>query len=157
MRALREGDHARITAVVDGWWGGRRVADKLPRLFFRHFGDTSFVVEEDGEPIAFLVGFVSQSRAGEAYIHFVGVHPEYRGRGLGARLYGLFFEEVGRLGCSRVRCITSPVNRDSIAFHRSMGFGIEAGDTELDGVPVHLDYDGDGEDRVVFSRMLGRC
>jgi len=130
------------------------MAGKLPRLFFRHFGDTSFVVEEDGEIVAFLVGFVSQGVPGEAYIHFVGVHPEHRGRGIGARLYGLFFDAVRVRGCTRVRCVTSPANKGSIAFHERMGFGVEVGDVEVGGVPVHEDYDGDGREKVVFVRGL---
>jgi hypothetical protein len=48
----------------------------LPRLLFRNFGDASFAVEEEGELVAFLIDFVSQSRKGEAYIHFVGVRPD---------------------------------------------------------------------------------
>ncbi len=79
VRQLREADHGPVVAVVDGWWGGRRVADKLPRLFFRYFAGTSFAVEEDGEIVAFLVGFVG-SPADEAYVHFVGVRPDRRSR-----------------------------------------------------------------------------
>jgi ribosomal protein S18 acetylase RimI-like enzyme len=154
VRALCEEDHARVAPVVDEWWGGRHMSYLLPRLFFRHFGDTSFVVEEDGEVVAFLVGFVSQGVEGEAYVHFVGVHPEHRGRGLGARLYGLFFEEVGGRGCTRVRCITSPVNRGSVAFHERMGFEVLTGDGEVDGIPVHRDYDGAGKDKVVCVKEL---
>jgi GNAT superfamily N-acetyltransferase len=76
-----------VISVIDDWWNGRRMADKLPRLFFEHFTDTCFAAERDGELVGFLVGSTSQSRPGEAYIHFVGVHPGERGRGLGRRLY----------------------------------------------------------------------
>lgn len=152
---MRETDHGPVVSVVDGWWGGRPVAEKLPRLFFRHFGGTSFVAEEGGELVAFLVGFVSQGVAGEAYVHFVGVHPGYRGRGIGRRLYGVFFEEARHRGCDTVRCITSPANRWSIAFHAQMGFEILAGNREVDGVSIHANYDGDGKDKVVFSKRLG--
>jgi predicted GNAT superfamily acetyltransferase len=54
-------DHARVTAVLDEWWGGRRMVDMLPRLFFTHFRDTSFVAEREGELAAFLIGLLSQS------------------------------------------------------------------------------------------------
>jgi ribosomal protein S18 acetylase RimI-like enzyme len=150
IRELRETDHRQVVSVVDGWWGGRRMADKLPRLFFRYFRQTSFAVEEDGEFIAFLVGIAGSE---EAYIHFVGVHPEHRNRGIGRRLYATFFEEARRRGCQRVRCITSPVNEDSIAFHRRLGFRIVEGDREVGGVSVHPDYDGDGKDKVVFEKV----
>ena len=142
-----------MVAVVDDWWGGRRVADKLPRLFFRYFAETSFAVEDDGELVAFLVG-ITAGHPGEAYVHFVGVHPGYRSRGLGRRLYETFFDEAGRRGCRTVRAITSPVNRDSIGFHASMGFEVLEGDQVEDGTSVHPDYDGDGEDRVVFVREI---
>ncbi|WP_160848476.1 GNAT family N-acetyltransferase [Pontibacillus yanchengensis] len=36
--------------------------------------------------------FVSQSKEGEAYIHLVGVHPDYRNQGLAYKLYTLFIE-----------------------------------------------------------------
>lgn len=153
IRHLEESDHGPVVAVVNGWWGGRRVADKLPRLFFRYFSGTSFAAEEDGRLVAFLVGVVG-SPAEEAYIHFVGVHPEHRSRGLGRRLYGMFFDEARRRGCRSVRAVTSPVNKGSIGFHASMGFGIMEGDGTHDGVSIHYDYDGDGKDRVVFVREI---
>lgn len=152
IRQLRASDHAYVISVVNDWWGGRQMAGLLPRLFFEHFEDTSFVVEEDGDLIAFLVGFVSQSRPGEAYIHFVGVHPDHRQRGLGARLYTLFFETARARGCDTVRCITSPVNTGSIAFHTRMGFRVEKRGA---GAAYTPDYDGPGEHRVLFVRPLG--
>lgn len=153
FRGLRESDHATVIAVVDGWWGGRPVADKLPRLFFRLFCETSFAVEEDGDLVAFLIGIVG-SPADEAYVHFVGVHPEHRLGGLGRRLYEEFFEKAHGRGCRSVRAITSPVNGGSIAFHERMGFEVVGGDRQTGGVSVHPDYDGDGKEKVVFRRDL---
>ncbi len=55
-----EADHARMIAVVDDWWGGRRLHHLLPRLWLQHFTGTSWVAEtEDGALAGFLVGFVS--------------------------------------------------------------------------------------------------
>jgi predicted GNAT superfamily acetyltransferase len=153
-RAIRESDHEKVTSVVKDWWDGRDMAWLLPRLLFRHFGDTSFAVEEDGELVAFLIGFVSQSREGEAYVHFAGVRPDRRKEGIGRRLYELFFEEVEKRGCTKVGCITSPVNRGSMAFHRAMGFSLKESDTQIDGVPAHRHYDGQNRDRVLFEKML---
>jgi predicted GNAT superfamily acetyltransferase len=83
IREIRPSDYRPVISVIDDWWGGRQMADMLPHLFFEHFTDTSFAAEIDGELAGFLVGFVSQSRAGEAYIHFVGIRPDQRGSGLG--------------------------------------------------------------------------
>lgn len=152
-RNIREPDHARIVSVVDEWWG-RLVSQNLPKLFFRHFEDTSFVVEENGEIIAFLIGFISQSRPEEAYIHFAGVRPSHRGRGAAKALYERFFDEVRKRGCRTARCITSPFNEVSIAFHARMGFEIEAGDGISGGASVHQNYDGEGKPKVVFTKDI---
>jgi ribosomal protein S18 acetylase RimI-like enzyme len=130
------------------------MADMLPKLFFDHFQDTSYIVEDNGEVIGFLIGFISQSRNKEAYIHFVGVHPQYREHGVGRSLYETFFNAVKIRGVENVRCVTSPVNKSSIAYHKKMGFVIEKGDKIVDGVDVLLDYDGKGGDRVLFVKRL---
>lgn len=148
-------DYPRVIAVLDQWWGGRRMADMLPKLFFVHFHPTCFIAESGGELLGFLVGFVSPTFADEAYIHFVGVHPEQRSRALGRLLYERFFAAVQQAGVRTVRSVTSPVNKGSIAFHRRLGFQMLPGDQVIDGVPVAEGYDGPGEDRVLFSRSLG--
>jgi len=106
--------------------------------------------------MAFLVGFLSQSQSGVAYIHFVGVDPSVRRQGVGKALYRRFFAEAFRRGARRVKCITSPGNTTSLGFHLGLGFELEPGDTTIDsGVWVHRDYDGPGLDRIVFTRQLG--
>ncbi len=154
IRQLRPSDHGTVIAVLDEWWGGPHMADMLPRLFFEHFADTSFAADREGILAGFLVGFLSQSRPGEAYIHFVGVHPEQRGQGLGRRLYETFFQAARARGCMVVRAVTAPVNSGSVAFHRRMGFEVEPGEAERDGVPIAPGYDGPGRDRVRFVKHL---
>jgi ribosomal protein S18 acetylase RimI-like enzyme len=144
LRHAEPDDHARVVAVVDDWWGGRAMADMLPHLFFVHFRDTSFVAEEDGELAGFLCGFRSQTFADEAYVHFVGVNPAFRGRGVGRRLYERFYAAIAPRRV--VRCVTSPVNEASVAFHTSLGFEVER---------VAGDYDGRGGDRVLLVKRLG--
>jgi ribosomal protein S18 acetylase RimI-like enzyme len=132
-----------VIEVIDRWWGGRAMAPMLPKLFFVHFRDTSFVAEEDGRLAGFLCGFRSQTFADEAYVHFVGVDPAQRGSGLGRRLYERFFEAVAPR--TVVRAVTSPANEPSIAFHQAIGFTVERLDE---------DYDGRGEARVLFVKEL---
>jgi GNAT superfamily N-acetyltransferase len=162
MRPPAPSDHGPVLAVMDVWWGGlggldgsRQRALLLPRLFFQHFAPCSYLIEDDDDRlIGFLIGFLSASQPAVAYIHFVGVDPEFRHAGLGAALYGQFFNDVARQGARTVNCVTSPENDVSVAFHRTLGFDLEPGDTVLNGLPVHLDYDGPGLDRVVFTRSL---
>jgi GNAT superfamily N-acetyltransferase len=143
-----------IIQVVDGWWGGRPIAALLYRLFFEHFRPTSFVLEEQGQLVGFLIGFRSQTVSTQAYIHFVGIHPTKRGQGLGRRLYEHSFAVAHQLGRREVYAITSPVNTGSIAFHTRMGFAILPGDRQIDGVALTTNDDGRGHDRVRFRRAI---
>lgn len=154
IRHAAPSDYAPVLAVVDDWWGGRPMAHLLQRLFFVHFQETSFIAEHNGALVGFLCGFCSQTFPNESYIHFVGVHPAYRKHGVGRRMYERFFAASRQRGRELVRCITSPANTASIAFHLGMGFTLERSDTLVNGVPVHLNYDGHGGDRVLMVKRL---
>jgi ribosomal protein S18 acetylase RimI-like enzyme len=75
----------------------------------------------------------------------VGVTPEDRGEGLGRTLYERFFDEARAQGRSVVRCVTSPLNQGSLAFHEALGFEVER---------IAEDYDGPGEDRALLVKQL---
>lgn len=163
IRHPSAGDHRRVLAVLDRWWGGfggeagsLERALLLPRLYFQHFTTTSYVVErEDGELVAFLVGFLSQTDEDLAYIHFVGVDPAVRMQGIAGILYRRFFDEARRLGRKHVHCVTSPGNLDSQRFHARLGFSVVPG-SEIAGLHVQPDYDGPGLDRVAFALDLAQ-
>jgi ribosomal protein S18 acetylase RimI-like enzyme len=154
IRQATSTDYDRIIGNLDAWWGGRQMAAMLPRLFFTHFTETCFVAEANGSLEGFLAGFVSSSHPEQGYVHFIGVAPEARGQGIGDALYERFFEEAKGRGCTEALAVTSPVNTGSIAFHHRMGFEALPGDALQEGVPFTRDYDGPGEDRVRFRRLL---
>lgn len=154
LRNIKTSDFDPIISVVNDWWGGREVSGLLQMLFFKHFSSTSFVAEIDGEMVGFLVGFLSQDFENEAYIHFIGVHPEFRKDGVARTLYEKFFEAVKKENRNIVRCLTSPINKTSIAFHTKMGFTIEPQELVVEGIPVAKDYDGRDQDRVLFVKNL---
>jgi RimJ/RimL family protein N-acetyltransferase len=69
IRHAEPADHARVAEVIDEWWGGSRMRDMLPRLFFTHFRDTSFVADDDlGGLAGFLCG-ASPVNAGSLAFH----------------------------------------------------------------------------------------
>ena len=107
IRQADPADYDKVMAVLDDWWGGRQMRDMLPRLFFTHFRETSFVAELDGELAGFLVGFLSQTFPDEAYVHFVGVAPASRGAGVARALYERFFAAAKAYGRTLARCVTS--------------------------------------------------
>ena len=146
IRHVQPSDYGRVIQHVNEWWGGREMAPMLPRLFFIHFESTSFVADrEDGSLAGFLIGFLSQTDPETAYVHFIGVAPAERGTGLGRELYERFFAAARSHGCSVVRCVTSPANADSLAFHEVLGF-------ENEGVAEN--YDPGGEARVLLAKQL---
>ena len=144
LRTAAAADYDRIIVVLDDWWG-RPVRQALPRLFLDHFYATSFVAERDGDLAGFLVGFMSPSLPDAAYIHFVGVHPQFRGNGLARALYQRFFELAAADGRLVVRAVTAPGNTQSIAFHTAMGF------TVTEPIPG---YDGPSSGKVLFECRL---
>jgi ribosomal protein S18 acetylase RimI-like enzyme len=157
LRGAVEADYPAVAAAIQAWWtlpgldtpsAARERAALVPRLWLQHFAATSLIAERDGRLVGFLIGFLSQDRVDEAYIHFVGVAPDERGRGTGRRLYEHFFAIGRAAGRDRVRCVTSPTNTLSIAFHEAMGFAIERSGDEL----AKSDYDGPGVPRVAFVR-----
>jgi len=154
IRTAKSSDHPRIISVMPNWWDGRDLRPLLPRLFLKHFCDTSFIIEKENELIGFLIGFLSQSIQDEAYIHFVGIHPDFRRKGLGKTLYRRFFNQCPNNGRTLVRACTSPINKDSIEFHQRMGFQIEPGDGQIDSIPVTLDYNCPGDHKVLFMKWL---
>jgi ribosomal protein S18 acetylase RimI-like enzyme len=152
-----EADYRRVVDVVDEWWGGRPLRRLLPRLWFQHFTGTSWLVEDAGGRLrGFLVAFIGQDDPSAAYIHMVAADPNIRRAGLGRAMYERAFADLADHGARRVTAITWPGNRASVAFHRALGFRVDdgPGSRPIYGTPAYPDYDGAGDDRVVFTRDL---
>jgi RimJ/RimL family protein N-acetyltransferase len=132
IRPATRADLDRVRAVQPEWWGGRDLTALLQGLFLENFASTSLIVDDDDGSLAgFLIGFPSQDDPSAAYVHFVGVAPAHRGTGLGRRLHDTFAARMAERSAGTVRCVTSLVNADSIAFHQRIGFRIESTDDEL--------------------------
>lgn len=154
IRNSEPSDHHRIITVLKDWWDGRDLTWMLPKLFLIHFCDTSFIIERDDELIAFLIGFLSQSNTDEGYIHFAGVHPDYRGMGIGEYLYKQFYKVCKENQRDIIRACTSPVNKGSIEFHKKIGFQIGRGNAKVDGIPVTPDFNQPNDPKVLFKKRI---
>ncbi len=154
IRHPKESDHLRIISVIKDWWQGRDVTQSVPRLFLNHFKSTSFIAEEDGLMIGFLIGFFSPDHADMGYIHFVGVHPDFQGKGLGKKLYQMFFDACLKHNRNIVQSCTAPINKGSIAFHMHLGFRIISSGHSIENIPVALDYNRPGDTKVLFEKRL---
>lgn len=147
-------DYDRVIGALDAWWGGRQMAGMLPRLFFTHFRPWAYVAVHGDSVVGFLAGFQSQTDPSQAYCHFIGVDPGFRGQGIGEALYQRLCSDAAAQGCQEVLAVTAPANHGSIAFHTHIDFQPLPG-TAIEGdIPYTPDYDGPGEDRVRFRKRL---
>ena len=144
-RPLTKADYDEIVQVIDRWWGGPTSALAHP-IFFYELGRLSRVVEAEQTLVGFLLGFRCPD-APIGYVHLVGIHPDYRRRGVGKLLYGSFEDACRSEGARRLKAITTLGNEASVRFHLAQGWTME----EVE------DYAGPGRMRIVFSRDVGRA
>ena len=145
-------DFDQILNDYSQFWDHDRVTQLHHPTLINEFGDTAFVIKDGDKVAAYLFGFFSQSGP-VGYTQLISVRQGYRNRGLARQLY-VHFEKIAREhGCKKLKAITSPVNKGSIAFHSSIGMMPTGADLE-DGVPVIRDYSGPGRHRVVFIKEL---
>ncbi len=150
-----KGDYDQIITDIADFWNNSHI-DNLRRLhnpiFFYEFGNTAFVVKEDEKVTGYLFGLYSQT-SNTACVKFVGVRASHRKRGVGRALYEHFIKIAKDKGYGELKAITSPNNKISIAFHRSLGMEL-LGEQNTDGVPVMRYYAGPGNDRMVFRKDI---
>jgi ribosomal protein S18 acetylase RimI-like enzyme len=157
LRHPTEADQQRLVGLVDEWFGGRRVRHLVGRAWFRHFGSTSWLaVDPVDRPIGFLIGYRSPDRPAEAIVHLVGVDPNHRRRGIARALVASFLAEAEGAGVTSVTALAWPDDPIAIAWFGALEFKPDdgPGSQRLFGTRAFPDYDGDGEDRVVFVREL---
>jgi GNAT superfamily N-acetyltransferase len=152
-RPITKRDFDRIVEVIDHWWGGPISTFAHP-IFFYELGGAALVVEEGDLMIGFLLGFlasgtgstngVSAGAARIGYVHLVGIHPDYRRRGVGRLLYDRFTEDCRDAGCVGLKAITTPGYEGSMRFHVALGWDVR----EVE------DYAGPGRRRMVFTKRL---
>lgn len=141
-RPLAKADYDQIVRVIDRWWGGPTSALAHP-MFFYELGRLARVVESDGILVGFLLGFNCPD-AEVGYVHLVGIHPDYRRRGVARLLYTAFESDCAREGCRSLKAITTLGNEGSVRFHQDLGWSM----TEVE------DYAGPGRLRIVFTKDL---
>jgi len=150
-------DYLQIIRDLPEFWAssgpGWRTLEVHHPYLVHEFGDTAFVLREDGRVIAYLFGFISQTEPA-GYIHLAAVRVSHQGRGIGRALYEHFTEVARERGCTGLKAVTPPFNKDSQAFHETMGFEVADGEPNDEGLPVFRDYRGPGKDVVVMRKRI---
>lgn len=145
-------DFDQIIADFTDFWGDERTKSLHNPVFLYEFGNTAYVVKEREKVVGYLLGLLSQTGP-VAYVKFVGVRRSHRRQGIARLLYEHFTRYAKTKGCRELKAITSPINKTSVAFHRSIGMTL-LGEPNAEGVPVVKDYGGPGIDRVVFIKKI---
>jgi ribosomal protein S18 acetylase RimI-like enzyme len=158
IRNLVEDDFDQLSNVAKNCKPMSNMTPSVYHLFTRHFKNTSFAVENgfNGNIIGFLIGFISQDNPKEGYIHLLCLDQSLRGKGVAKLLVNKFIQSVSNLGCDRVCLVTKPHNVISIKFYIKLGFKSFSTDktVEVDGINIHKDYDGLGEDKIIFFKSI---
>jgi GNAT superfamily N-acetyltransferase len=145
-------DYDQIVAGIEDFWGSDRTLSLHHPMFVYEFGNSAYVIKDGDCVAAYLFGFLSQTGP-TAYVHLVGVRTAYRRQGLARRLYDYFAAFARDQGCTELKAITTPGNKESLAFHRAWGMEL-IGKPNRDGTPVIENYAGPDQDRVVLRRKL---
>jgi L-amino acid N-acyltransferase YncA len=77
-------------------------------------------------------------------VHLVGIHPDYRRRGVARLLYTAFEADCREEGVRRMKAITTLGNEGSVRFHVALGWST----AEIE------DYAGPARQRMVFTKDL---
>jgi len=142
-RRITKKDFDTIVEVIDRWWGGPMATFAHP-IFFYELGENALVVEDDGNIIGFLLGFVASDPVRTGYVHLVGIDPDYRRRGVGRLLYRDFTAACREAKCVKMKAITTASNEGSLSFHHAVGWTAQ----EVE------DYAGRDRKRIVFTTDL---
>ena len=134
------------------FWGDERTKSLHNPILLYEFGNSAFVAKEGEKVVGYIFGFISQTEP-IGYVKFIGVRKSRQKKGIGRKLYKHFAEFARGQGCKELKAITSPTNKVSIAFHKSIGMK-PSGEPNEEGIPVIKDYSGPGIDRVVFRKKI---
>jgi ribosomal protein S18 acetylase RimI-like enzyme len=141
-----------VKDVIDFWGSDRNLHLHHPYLVYE-FGNTAFVIRDNGIVIAYLFGFFSQTDS-VGYIHLIGVREQYQKQGLGKLLYDNFIQICKSRGIKKIKAVTSPTNDKSINFHQNKIGMTLLGSPNQDGINVVRGYSALKEEIVVFEKLI---
>ena len=129
LRALRPDDEEALVRI-DAWIVGRRRDEFFRTKLRQAFQDTgitlSLAAELDGAVVGFVLARLYYGEFGltepAAVLDVFGVHPDFRGRHVGAALVGQLRRNLAALGIRRLQTEVGWDNPDLMAFFQHEGF-----------------------------------
>jgi len=145
-------DFKQIKADILDFWGTDRTLYVHQRLLIKKFGESAYAIKEGDKVIAYLFGFIDDKRE-MGWIHLIGVRISHQKRGIGRYLYNHFIGYAKQKGCKKIRALTIPENKESIAFHRKIGMKF-LGIPNDEGIPIIKNHHNSGQDRVEMEMEI---
>ena len=84
-----------------------------------------FVAENDGDIVGFLLSHETLPFHGTINIRYIGLNPEYQGRGVGLLLYEKLVEKAKQKGIKQIKTHINLDNPKSIRLHEKAGFKLK--------------------------------
>jgi ribosomal protein S18 acetylase RimI-like enzyme len=122
-------------------------------LYQTLFSGTSFVARVDTGLVGVVVGCHDQNKRDELYIEELGVHSQYRGRGIAKKLFAAVENEAVYRGVKRLWFTTNPMN-PACDIWPKYGYRNNFGDEEVNGFKVIKNLKGQGQDRAIFEKFI---
>lgn len=98
--------------------------------WFTEPGYIIFIAEENGEIVGHICGQVRERKPRildkEGYVHDFFVQKEWRGKGIGTRLFNALLDVFKEQHCNRLGILTNVGNKKTIDFYHNLGFIDEA-------------------------------
>ncbi len=81
-----------------------------------------FVAEDSEKIVGFLLAHETLPFHGTLYIRYIGLCPEYQGKGIGLLLYEKLIEKAKQTGIKKIWALINTDNPKSIELHSKAGF-----------------------------------
>jgi ribosomal-protein-alanine N-acetyltransferase len=147
LRTCTRDDLGAVWRVEQSAFGADGYSELVLRQFFDVFRPWfRLAVAEDGAVVAYTVGGPEAGGA-DAWILSLGVHSEYRKRGIGRQLSQDLLGSFEAAGIQNVRLTVEPTNHAAIRLYETLGF---------ETVGLEHDYFGKDHPRTVMLARLSR-
>jgi L-amino acid N-acyltransferase YncA len=84
-----------------------------------------FVALNNNKIVGFILGYKSSPFGGDLYIRYIGVNPDFQGKGIGPLLYKKLIEKAKQTDINQVWALINLDNPNSIKLHGKMGFELK--------------------------------
>lgn len=126
-------DQSRDADIVQGCWSGRRIIHGVWPELLDYLDNTHLTVKDRDKLVAVLDGCLLRRSSDAGYVRCAGLCPDYRGGGVGDKMYLRCAAVVRACGPISIVAETWVWSRECIAFHARRGFPLWPSDDAADG------------------------